>query len=355
LAAEVTLLIKTSKGNTMNFNQRRDFIKGASLLAAGGILSGTTTSLMADETPSISKPVVKVYEFKIAGAELKQLMKSINDYKGTLKSKKGYLGLSLKQKVGDSTMVNNFAVEQKGILKDAFEKAAHKGQMPFFFSLFIRFDSLSNLQHSAVNSWFEEHIQPQLFAYKKHNGKPMKLPLALDYKEGIYTTVAAGDREGIYHTKEEIINFYKHQVDIPNNPHYPDIKTVQNHVKIHAENTHEMNKRVSALLKIAQNTYRPAKEEKAFDAKKDPHFVGQAGKLEPDNYFYKKALTTEILQNIHTEGETRSYLMHGVWESVADHENSHIDPRFKKAAGPVGALVIEGPVEPFYSTKILDI
>lgn len=39
-----------------------------------------------------------------------------------------------------------------------------------------------------------------------------------------------------------------------------------------------------------------------------------------------------------------------VWESVADHENSYIDSRFQKAAGPVGAYVINGPVEPFYDT-----
>ena len=48
-----------------------------------------------------------------------------------------------------------------------------------------------------------------------------------------------------------------------------------------------------------------------------------------------------------------SYIMHGVWESVADHENSHIDKRFMQAAGPVGAYVIQGPVEPFYVTKML--
>jgi hypothetical protein len=46
--------------------------------------------------------------------------------------------------------------------------------------------------------------------------------------------------------------------------------------------------------------------------------------------------------------------MHGVWESYWDHENSHLDQRFKKAAAPVGSYVVKGPVEPFYKT-ILEI
>jgi len=43
--------------------------------------------------------------------------------------------------------------------------------------------------------------------------------------------------------------------------------------------------------------------------------------------YYRKAVTTEILQNLAVEGDTRSYLMHGVWESVWDHENSAIAAR----------------------------
>jgi len=70
-----------------------------------------------------------------------------------------------------------------------------------------------------------------------------------------------------------------------------------------------------------------------------------------DNHLYRKALSTEILRNAHTDGGLRSYLMHGVWESVLDHENSHIDPRFLAAAGPVGAVAVIGPVEPFYLTR----
>ena len=68
---------------------------------------------------------------------------------------------------------------------------------------------------------------------------------------------------------------------------------------------------------------------------------------------YQKAITTEILQNAYVSDGTRSYIFHGVWKSVADHENSHIDPRFRKAAGPVGAHAISEPVEPFYQTMMV--
>jgi hypothetical protein len=73
----------------------------------------------------------------------------------------------------------------------------------------------------------------------------------------------------------------------------------------------------------------------------------------PDNRYYRKALSTEILRNAFADGPLRAYLMHGVWDSVWDHENSHLDPRFNMAAGPVGAGVEIGPLEPFYLTRIL--
>jgi hypothetical protein len=72
-----------------------------------------------------------------------------------------------------------------------------------------------------------------------------------------------------------------------------------------------------------------------------------------DNRHYRKALSTEILRNVHADGDLRAYLLHGVWESVWDHENSHLDPRFQAAVAPVGAAVMVGPVEPFYVTRRL--
>jgi hypothetical protein len=63
-------------------------------------------------------------------------------------------------------------------------------------------------------------------------------------------------------------------------------------------------------------------------------------------------MSTEILRKATPDGDLRAYIMHGVWESVWDHENSHLDPRFQQAADPVGAMVAIGPVEPFYRTRV---
>lgn len=63
-------------------------------------------------------------------------------------------------------------------------------------------------------------------------------------------------------------------------------------------------------------------------------------------------MSTEILRQSTPDGTQRADIMHGIWESVWDHENSHFDPRFKAAAGPVGALVEIGPVEPFHTTQL---
>ena len=59
------------------------------------------------------------------------------------------------------------------------------------------------------------------------------------------------------------------------------------------------------------------------------------------------------MRNAFPDGSLRAYLMHGVWESVWDHENSHLDRRFKQGSAPVGMGVVVGPVEPFYQTRVL--
>ncbi|MGC8532860.1 MAG: hypothetical protein ACP5M1_12555, partial [Acidiphilium sp.] len=91
----------------------------------------------------------------------------------------------------------------------------------------------------------------------------------------------------------------------------------------------------------AQQTYQPVTAS---------NHLGYAGAR--DNRYYRKAVSTEILRNAFPDGTLRAYLMHGVWDSVWDHENSHLDPRFLQAAGPVGAAVVIGPVEPFYQTRL---
>ena len=229
--------------------------------------------------------------------------------------------------------------------------AADIGQRPYVFTLFIRFDSMTNLNTSGAKEWFKSGIEPHLHAYGKDaSGNPVKKNAIFDYYSGIYKTVGAGDANKIYKTDAEIRDFLKNQQDVANTtfqsipadgtPSGASI-TVENHVTIDATNTDKMNQAVLGLMTTAQETYQPSAQANN----------GTSGTLADTNY--KKAVTTEILQNIEAVGGTRNYIMHGVWESIADHENSHIDPRFIKAAGPVGANVISGPVEPFYQTIIV--
>lgn len=217
------------------------------------------------------------------------------------------------------------------------------------FTLFIRFDNYDNLLASQAEAWFTATIDPKLAMYGKDaDGKPVKTAKFFSYHHGVYQTIAAGDANGVYETQPEIVTFLKNQKDAVGNTAIPadgsdngTTITVENHVTVLDADTASMNEKVKLLLTTAQTTYQPSTN--ATD--------GDAGTL--SNAFYKKAVTTEILQNAFAVGNTRNYLMHGVWRSVADHENSHLDPRFQQAAGPTGAYVIEGPVEPFYQTIVL--
>lgn len=335
---------------------RRDFFTTAGLLTATTYFSacGSSNSDQAEqEQPKPEGAVTLYYEFKIAGPEIQQMMANVSAQAAALDAKEGFLSLALKQMVGDSTMVNNFLPDTglKGVLRSAYVDAAMAQRRPFVYTLFIRFDSYDNLVASDAKAWFKNTIEPQLFAYTKdENGNPVKTPLALDYYQGIYQTVAAGDANGVYTTSQEILTFLQNQKDTANPVYQPipsdgttsgaDI-SVQNHVAIDAANTDTVNTKATALLTVAQETYQPSTNPDD----------GIPGTLSDSNY--QKAITTEIMQNAYTEGGARSYLFHGVWKSVADHENSHVDPRFMQAAGPVGAYVIAGPVEPFYQTMII--
>jgi len=329
---------------------RRDFFTTAGLLTATTYMSACGSSNHAESTqPKPSGAVSLYYEFKIAGPEIKALMQNVGAQAQKLDNKQGFLGLSLKQVIGNSTMVNNMLPDLKGVLKSALIDAAKAGRRPFVYALLIRFDNYDNLIASKAKEWFIDTIEPQLFGYKPGN-PPVKTKLALDYYQGIYQTVAAGDANGVYKEQGEILTFLKNQKDIAK-PAYQPIPsdgthsgasiTVMNHVTIDDKNTASINSKATALLSVAQQTYQPSTN--LTD--------GEAGKLSNSNY--QKALTTEIMQNAYESGGTRNYLFHGVWNSIADHENSHLDPRFMQAAKPVGAFVISGPVEPFHQTVIL--
>lgn len=337
--------------------QRRDFLNFTAIVSGGMILSACGDS-SADTAPTATqtqpKPegaVTLYYEIRVAEPENTTVLTNIESLKSEMLSKTGFLSLSLKQMTGESTMVKNYPDALKGVLDRGFaQTAASVGtpgmptstKVPFFYSLLVRFDSYDNMVASGAQSWFETNIVPSLFAYDAATTPPTKTPIALDYYEGVYITVAAGDRTSIYETQTDIVNFLRNQTDEVTNQYV----TVENHVMIKNANLSDFNTKVKTLLTTAQNTFRPAEGDAGADLTTYPN--GEAGAS--DNTLYRKAVTTEILQNAFYDGDLRGYLMHGVWESMYDHENSHIDVRFQQAAGPVGAYVVVGPVEPFYDT-----
>lgn len=325
--------------------ERRNFLGLGAVLGGGTLLSacatGNATAPFKNGHQSKPEGAVTYYtEIRVADPKKAMILAKIDKLIAALPAKRGYLSISFKQMTGESTMVKNYPNDKKGVLDRGY---IDNKKVPNFYSLFVRFDNYDNMVASGVQTWFKNNIVPSLFAYKMKNGKPVKTPIALEYFEGIFVTVAAGDRHAIYTRPAEILTFLKNQADEVkgrNIAHKP-LVTVENHVMIEDENLVKFNKKVTKLLEIAQNTYMPLNEASG---------IGKAGTLDVKNTNYRKAVTTEILQNAFADGALRSYIMHGVWESVADHENSHIDLRFQHAAGPVGAYVVAGPVEPFFDT-----
>ena len=329
---------------------RRDFFGVAGVALTGLNLvscASDSNAVPITELDNHTGPITAFYEFRIAGPENQNLLSAIDALETSLSLMDGFLGLALKNVVGDSTMTKNYPDNLKGVLKSAYKDAFAAHKLPLFYSLFVRFSSVEAMNLANISDWFTSTIKPMLFVYKIQNGAPVKTPLPLDYYEGLFKTVAAGDRTAIYNTEADILNFLKSQQDNP----AKNYVTVENHVTIRSEHTEEFNTRVEELLRIAQTTFRPAPDDADFNADLDPDGIGQTG-LE-DNHFYRKAVTTEIMQSITAVGGTRNYVMHGVWETVMDHENSHIDMRFRQRSGPVGTYIIAGPVEPFYETRKL--
>ena len=321
--------------------ERRNFL-GLGAVMTGAALFPTDASA-SGTTQKPKGAVTLYYEFRVPMPEKRTVLDQINKLDRYLQDEKGFLSFSLKQMTGESTMVKNYPEHLKGALDRGY--ADLKGNptsksLPIFYTLFIRFDSYDALLASKSKEWFGKNIAPSLFAYKPTT-PPTKTPIKIDYYEGIYVTVAAGDRNNIYTTSDEIKTFLKNQSDEVANKYI----TVENHVMIKDEHKKAFNKKVTSLLTTAQKTFRPDIHDADYD-KGFPH--GQAGT--ENNTYYRKAVTTEILQNAFPDGDLRSYIMHGVWENMYDHENSHLDKRFMASAGPVGAYVVAGPVEPFYDT-----
>ena len=317
--------------------KRRNFLKGAALAAGSmAILPTMANASMIKPVKGEKIPLGAVtlyFEFRIMEKFKDDMLIHVNEYAKKLNEKKGFLSLQLKNMVGDSTMVHNYPTALKGVLKSAYFDASKEGSLPLFYSLFIRFENYQDLMASSTTKWFKKVIS-------KYG------TLSKNYHEGVYKTVAAGDREHIYTSQTEITKFLKNQKDNTTNRYI----TVNNHVAIFTKDAAVFNKKSTSLLKVAQNTFRPAKGD--FDY--NPKFpVGIPGSYQ--NLHYRKAISTEILQSAFYDGNDKThYLFHGVWESVYDHENSHTDPRFRADVMKIFPYIVEEPVEPLYETIILD-
>ena len=317
--------------------KRRNFLKGAALAAGSmAMMPSMLSASMVKPAKGEKIPsgaVTLYFEFRIMEQFKDDMLAKANAYAKALHAKKGFLSLQLKNMVGDSTMVHNYPTKLKGVLSSAYFDASKEGSMPLFYSLFIRFENYHDLMASNTTKWFAKVISKYGM-------------LSKNYHEGVYKTVAAGDREHIYTSQAQITEFLKNQKDKTTNRYI----TVNNHVGIFTKDAAVFNKKSTSLLKVAQNTFRPAKGDYDYN----PKFpVGIPGSYQ--NLHYRKAISTEILQSAFSDGNNKThYLFHGVWESVYDHENSHTDPRFRADVMKIFPYIVEGPVEPFYETIILD-
>jgi hypothetical protein len=203
----------------------------------------------------------------------------------------------------------------------AYADAAQAGTLPLFYALFVRFDSDKALRAAQPDTAFDTEVLPHLHGAMTQEGKPVPSPAPMAVYRGVFQTVAAGDRHGIYTSEADILKFLAKPADAaPCN----SLITVENHVFIADRVMQPFEQKVVPLLQVAQETFQP----------NNADGIGQPGSA--DNRFYRKAMSTEILRKATPDGQQRAYIMHGIWESVWDHENSHLDPRFKAAAGPVG-------------------
>ena len=143
--------------------KRRDFFGIAAIAVTGLNLASCAGDSTAESTTSTSSTseldthtgaITLYYEFRIAGAENTAMLAAVDALSTDLASKDGFLSLSLKNTVGDSTMVKNYPVALKGALGTAYKDGFAAGRMPLFYALFIRFETVTKLKASGVTSWF---------------------------------------------------------------------------------------------------------------------------------------------------------------------------------------------------------
>lgn len=306
----------------------------SSLVTATGFYS---TASATPVTPSGPGPLTYYAELRVAPPFKAGFDEAMQQFASTMRER-GALAVTLKEVVGESTMIKHYPETYKGVLRNAYSEAVEEGLLPLSYSLFVRFASRKELESASTDTAFDTQVLPHLHGAMQKDGKVMKSPSPMAVYRGLFHTVAAGDRQGVYTNQAKIVDFLANPADAaPDNT----LTTVENHVSIADQDVQPFEQKVLPLVKVAQNSFRP---------KDAANGIGQSGG--PDNHLYRMAVSTEIMRKATPDGDLRAYIMHGIWESVWDHENSHFDPRFKAAEAGVGTMIKVGPVEPFYTTRL---
>lgn len=269
-------------------------------------------------------------EFNIAMQNKIKMTEEISTFFKNLGEKSGFLTATLKNTIGDSTMVYNYPSVYKGTLQNAKIEAAQEGSLPLFYAIFIRFNNYDALINSDVTNVLEAIVNP-LVVLKNH------------VHTGLYKTIGAGNRVKIYTSDEDVKEYLLNHKDEP----LLDFVTVNNHVSIHAQDKEVFNANTLKMLNIAQDTFRPAPSDVDYN---EMFQNGMPGSFQ--NSHYRKAVTTEFLQSAFPINGKYLCLFHGTWESVYDHENSHSDNRFRQGIMKMLPFIVEGPMEPFYKTIV---
>ena len=290
---------------------RRQFLE-LSGAAGGALLLGS--SAVAEATPAVAttnhpKPVgaVTYYtEIRVPPPEKAAVLAKMDELIALMQGMAGYLSLSFKQTIGESTMGRAYPNPKKAILAEALAKldgTLSSPKVPYFYVMFLRFDSYDNLLAAGVQAWFKANIVPSLFAYNAATTPPTKTTIALDFHEGVYTTVAAADRINGYMTAEEISTYLASKQSDEVAGQYV---SVNNHYMImDANRKAHYNLLRENLNGNTRSIFRPIQGDEGYDDS-NPDYVANGQPAAPDNVFFRKAMTREILQNAFPEGEKRN-------------------------------------------------
>ncbi|MGC8698379.1 MAG: hypothetical protein ACP5Q0_07865, partial [Halothiobacillus sp.] len=143
----------------------------ASLIAATGFAPQAQAASVS-KSLSAKGPVTFYAEIRVAQPNKAAFDQGFHAFAAAMQ-KKGALAVSLKQMVGDSTMVKNYPESYKGLLGAAYAEGAKAGTLPLFYSIFVRFASGKNLSAAGADAAFNRDVLPHLHGVMMKDGHPV--------------------------------------------------------------------------------------------------------------------------------------------------------------------------------------